>query len=109
MPILVRPAVVVLLAELSETVRDVDAFQRVAFEVCVDRQQLWLRIPARVVERPAIPGRVGVEDLPLARKVHRGYLDGLVWIGIPADPGEDMTRSGSEEGLVRSFPCDPLV
>lgn len=45
-PILVRHAVAVLLAEVSETDRDPNAFQRVAFEVGVDREQLRLGIPA---------------------------------------------------------------
>ncbi|WP_165823125.1 hypothetical protein [Micromonospora globispora] len=109
MPVLVRHAVVVRLAELGEAVYDLDALQRLAFEVCVDRQQFRLGIPTRVVERPAIPDRVGVEDLPLARESHRRYLDWPVWVGISANPGEDVTRSGSEEGLVRPFPCDALV
>ncbi|MBG6064989.1 hypothetical protein [Micromonospora ureilytica] len=46
MPVLVRHAVVVLLAELSETFRDLEARERLAFEVRVDRQQLELGIPA---------------------------------------------------------------
>jgi hypothetical protein len=65
-PILVRQAVGVLLAEVCETDRDPHAFQRVAFEVGVDREQLRLGIPARVVERPAVPRRVRVKDLLLA-------------------------------------------
>ena len=45
-PIMVRHALVVLLAEVSETDRDLDAFQRAAFEVGVDGEQLRLGIPA---------------------------------------------------------------
>ena len=45
-PILVRHAVVVLLAEVSETNRDLKAFKRAAFEFGVDREQLRLGIPA---------------------------------------------------------------
>ncbi|WP_310525771.1 hypothetical protein [Nocardioides sp.] len=70
-PILVRHAVVVLLAELSEIDRDLDAFQWVTFEVGVDREQLLCGIPAGVVERPPVPPRVGVKDLLLALGSHR--------------------------------------
>jgi hypothetical protein len=70
-PILVRHAVMVLLAEVSEIDRNLESFQRVAFEVGVDREQLWLRVPAGVVERPVIPPRVGVNHLLFALESHR--------------------------------------
>lgn len=45
-PVVVRHAVVVLLAECGEVDRDRNAFEPVVFEVGIDRNQLWLRIPA---------------------------------------------------------------
>ncbi|MEU1240796.1 hypothetical protein ABZ388_10565 [Micromonospora parva] len=45
-PVLVRHAVVVRLAELGQTFCDLEALKRLAFKVCVDRQQLWLGVPA---------------------------------------------------------------
>ncbi|MFR9775388.1 hypothetical protein ACL02O_04935 [Micromonospora sp. MS34] len=86
-----------LLTQLDEIFGDWQYATAGAFELGVDHQQVRLGIPPRMVERPAIPDCVDVEDLPLAREAHPGHADRPLRVGIPAHPGEDVTGSGGEE------------
>jgi hypothetical protein len=99
----------VLLAELSEIDGYRDALQWVTLEDFVHSEELGLGIPPCMVKGPALPRSEGVEDLLLAEKAYGSQLDGLLGIGVTTDPGEDVACARSKEGLVGSFPGNPLV
>lgn len=75
--VLVGHAVVMLEAELGKVRCDLDAGKPVADEVLVHPDQVFLRVPPGVVERPVSPGGECVEDLILVGGAKRGDADRL--------------------------------
>src|SRR6266545_3383745 len=87
-PVLIRHPVIVLFTELRKTEGDVNTFQRMAVKLFVHREQFRLRVPARMVERPAVPGGVGAKDRLVARQTYGSQVKRSLRIDRSADHRE---------------------